>query len=320
MDNCTEIKLKYKINANSLSKYNIIGFPNLKNTCYLNAVLQIIKRIFLKIKIKYGLNSTFQIFEKLFTSKNQIDVKNKLKSLYKELKYLFDEYEEGYDVSATYITLINYLFPSEQETSINNCNSMTIDNKSLNKLNELFIQENIQNCIFNGSVINVFKCEVCGKSLIVKEIFSTINLSKINEKNKIQDLIDNYFKQEKIDNFFCEVCNTDKEIINYKIINLYPKILAISLSPNNYIINEKENNDSVQISQEILLNGSYFYYLLGHINYYNNKEHVTTILYYKNCSIAFEIDDKKVYQIGNRNHNNDRKDNNCIMLFYIKKD
>ncbi|XP_075157931.1 uncharacterized protein LOC142231197 [Haematobia irritans] len=83
--------------------------------------------------------------------------------------------------------------------------------------------------LFLGHIVNKIKCISCGKECRETQPFMDISLS-ITDCSNLQDALDNYFKAEKLSDYSCSHCGSQKEIIKQSDLEKLPNIICLHLN------------------------------------------------------------------------------------------
>ena len=87
--------------------------------------------------------------------------------------------------------------------------------------------------LFSGLKVVSLICSKCKSGKYYIEKFSELFLHLNNNKNFnqcIKELIKNHFKEEVIEEFYCEKCKKKQSILKWQSILNFPKILMIVVS------------------------------------------------------------------------------------------
>ena len=253
-----------KINFETKQDFPIVGLKNLGNSCYLNAVLQILFSID-EIKNFFSTEITEDIINQnkskdkekiLFLSfkniiLNILTIKNY--SLFKPgiFKYLLDSNfaeDKQQDASEFFLYLINNLHDflnvnkNEDKDKNNelfeiNCNNVADEewNLFLNKNKSIIVD------LFYGQMASFVKCPNCNNETYNYLVFNTIEIP-INDKKEnstlnIKSCLDEYFKNESLDKnnlYDCEKCKKKVNSIKKLTITKIPEILILILKKYTY--------------------------------------------------------------------------------------
>ena len=207
------------------SEINYVGLKNLSSICYMNSVLQqffmipFFRNAILSLNIPENLseekedndNLLFQLIRMFYylnySQKNEYNPKN--------FVYSFKDYDGNPTQINIQMDAQEFLarFIEKIEDSIKNTN-----------------QKYLFNNIFGGSTLQQVKCTNpdCGN---ISERRDNIHFLSLDIKNakSVKECLDNFIKEEKIEDYHCEKC--DKKITNIKkvLINNIPNILIIHL-------------------------------------------------------------------------------------------
>ena len=189
------------------------------------------------------------------------------------------------------------------------------------KIEKSFISKN-----FEGTFLSKIKCLNCQKKILFFEKFGDFSLNffkkifhnkNFSENNffSIEELITNFFKNEKIKDFFCKNCGKKNEIEKTQKIIKYPKILIILIKRFQYFPNPKKISKKINFEKKLNLKNFYFnfkneknkkgkkiflkekekgiYNLNGIINHFGNLNfgHYKSICKIKNFNTWIEFND-----------------------------
>lgn len=175
--------------------------------------------------------------------------------------------------------------------------------------------------IFFGQFINTSICKTCQNEHISFEPYNNLQLG-IENSETLLNCLDNYFKEETIDDYFCDNCNSKQQCIkDHKIIST-PEYLIIQLK--RFVYDERRGNfnklfDNIHFPNFLDLN-SYskyehsdnFYKLVNIVNHSGNSNGGHYYSYSKFNDTWFDINDEFICEINE----NKIFTKNCYMLVY----
>ncbi len=350
----------------------IYGISKYNNTtgviCYMNSIMAILQQT--PIFADYILTAQFK--DKLMNShNNNLSLSDSILFQFYNLlniSHTYDNYNINPDTFRTTITKKNSMWGQNQHqdsqefltfllNSIedelaekimfvpgriidinNNQNEINLINLMANNCWQNYLKNefSIIKNLFGGMSHVAITCSYCGNKSHNFDFFQVLQLSIPNNANNIYDCLDEFIKEEKIDEhnmIKCNLCGRfNKSTKQTKLCKL-PKILIIQLKRfrvNNYgIINQKINN---MIEYPINLNLNKYsnnnsnnnnnYNLFAVNNHYNigpfnsiNFGHYTSHVINRFDNKWYKFDDsKKLIEINN---NDEIINKNAYMLFYI---
>jgi ubiquitin carboxyl-terminal hydrolase 8 len=192
--------------------------------------------------------------------------------------------------------------------------------------------------LFGGMTHVVITCDNCGNKSHNFDFFQTLQLSIPNNVNNIYDCLDEFIKEEKMDDdnmIKCDFCGCRNKSTKQTTLWKLPKILIIQFKRfrvNNYgIINQKITNNidypihnfniSKYIDKDINNDSTYDLYAinnhhsLGHFNSINFGHYTSTVINRFDSKWYIFDDSKKLIEITDED---DLLSKNAYMLFYIK--
>ena len=219
-----ESKIEYAPKRESISTAGFVGLRNLSSLCYMNSVIQqffmmpLFKNAILSLPIDPSL-------------KEEDDNDNLMFQLEKMFYYLKNSQKEHYNPKSFVFSFKDY---EGNPTNINiQCDAQEFLSRLIEKIDE-GLKNNFEKylCynIFGGTTLQQVKCTnpECGNISERKENINYLSLDIKNCKD-IQECLDKFIADEKIEDYHCEKC--DKKTTNIKnvLIDKVPNILIIHL-------------------------------------------------------------------------------------------
>jgi len=296
--------------------YEIIGLPNIGNTCYINSVTQCL----LHLSSFKSFIQTYEL-EKLFdTSKYNQYISN----LSKILPSHFEIYQQN-DVHEFYTYLIDFIYELQkvQHTikkpeSINTPYSK-MEFKCRTKWFESYSP--IMDVLYT-QLVRQIQCVYCNHFTINIENVSSIdiNLSSSN----LDECVNTYFNNVNVENWKCDLCQkvNKKPLVLQKCWHL-PNTLVLCIKRFKFIKNKPMKiNTHIDVpytidleSHSLKIYSDYRYRLSGIVNHSGTSYygHYTCDLI-KSQNLLIHIDDDDVKGITNKSIQN----KNCYILFFTK--
>lgn len=271
------------------------GIYNVGNTCYLNCALQVLfftpqlTNIILFFKDNFvddtdnNVASSFiEIIHNLYKCKRP-KVNSLMEHFLIEFKY-FQNMKKQHDSHETIMCILDSI-----------SDSMKKENK--------FIED-----IFDTVVVNRIQCKGCDHEVVNDETIRNLCISSTCES--VQDGISNFFKEEKMDDYKCDVC---KETCCYQQ-RTHKKHGYISMININMYDNYGEKVKCIMsIDQEIFISGKRYdlYACVCHHGSANNGHYTASV---KSDNEWYIIDDESVHKVEANKKNLCLK--NAYTLFY----
>lgn len=217
---------------------SLFGLRNVENNCYVNSIIQLFMN-----------NDVF--------IRSLEDITPDVPSM---LYYLRNLYHLKNLREKTFLELINYI----QRTTGFSMREQNDAHEFLIKILDVIEKENkdIYN-LFIGQKVSVLKCEKCNYKNEVNEDFNCLNFY-LNRHDKFKNLLNSEFETSKIDGCSCEKCG-NTNLINYRYINRFPKILIVLNSNMSYILSFVENLTIVDYHGETIN-----FKFTGSVNHYGS--------------------------------------------------
>lgn len=215
---------------------NLIGLPNIGNTCYINCVLQ------------FFLNSDLFI-------KHLNDTHVNPDTFLSYLKHL----KEGTSVNYYLSKILNFLDKST-ELYINQPNDA---HEILVVILDIIEKENIDiYSLFKGVKITKIKCDNCNYKNILHECFNHLPFY-LTKHSTLIELLKSEFDVEKLD-YSCELCNKTT-LVKYNSICKFPNIFIL-MNSNKTFVMDFPTKIKVKEDERSLIN----YQLSGCVNHYGS--------------------------------------------------
>lgn len=295
---------------------NIVGIPNLRNSCFFNASLQTLiynENLFETLhdhKNKNDLIKYFHLLQRICIQCEKVD-KNTYVTLIRKLYQAFIEkspFKAGQqeDASDAIGFMIDYFHESiKQEVTmrLKNINASEIEKKSFESWNKFYkdcYSPMIKN--FYGQFGSVLKCSNCEKSLNSFEPFSVLTLPVNDEDKTVSDSLNNFCDVETLEDYKCDFCKEVHEY--YKLTNFFilPNYLFIRLknvNPRNSRKQQIELDSEIDLTEHVYNNNDIKYKLYAVVYHIGsiNSGHYFTCRIFKDKMFLF--DDTNVRPIEN---------------------
>lgn len=317
-----------------------IGFKNIGNSCYMNAALNVLIRQpfpdFNSILIQLTReNSSANQTNILFTysellkntyCNNETEyntcqllklLKNQLATELGKLDNNQQEDSMGFyrDLVCTLLEKYKVYINIEINEKIPSC---TIKEKHLkhflkNYYQRCYKNEDIFSLFFCGTFAYIMPCSICYYLNLSFEEFLDFSLSTFDnranhiKKIKIDELIDNDFKNQILDNpMMCKSCLNFSLYFRVKYLLVAPKILPITLDPINLTTNKKDLRiidkiDKICLNDYSIEKVSIIYYLYATINHLGDA-HGGHYIRYNLINISSHIKDSEGWFEYNDKH------------------
>ena len=226
----------------------VSGIVNIKGSCYINTVLQLL------------FNDTH--FVKLLESRSRCTLLNKLRLLYHDrsienTKKFIDEcctqlgeymdFRMQNDIHEFMILLLDHM--NKELGPVFECVKTT--RSFMEYLQNEWVKHHPDGLsqiadIFHGQTITQIKCPTCQEIYHNAEVFTTLALDI--DGNVIIDLIQNYLKGDKIEDWKCDKCKTCHGIVS--------RTIALTRTPDTLIITLKrfKSNKNIVFDNNLTLN------------------------------------------------------------------
>ena len=219
-------------------------------------------------------------------------------------------YNEQNDANEFIILFLNHLLKELYEIGKYEPGKIPINEielEAFNKLEKKFFLKN--KCfllnLFYGRIKKEFYCENGHLCLIKFNNFSTITLPQPKESNTIEDLLNLYQKDKKIeeDTIMCNTCQKEcKYLIRSKIYNI-PNYFILSLENENSYYSPDIIYRNILETKNFMEGTNKKYYLTSLVSYYGNKKaghYIAKVLqdnkwYHINDSYYWAIDTSEIY-------------------------
>ena len=228
---------------NHLMEYNsgnfqLIGFKNLGNTCFINSVLQCflhctpLKNYFIINEHKHlNNNNNNKNFCFLCEFSKLIDLTKNTKEKYispvkmiNNMKLIFPDFNKGKQEDAHELLL--FLLSYFEQSCIKFGISLLT-----NYYNNIVLENNLISKIFSGKIISKVQCGRCKTFSNTSDTFLNISLSILNSFSLIES-IEHYCQNEKLigeNQYFCDKCKIKCDSKRQIIFSHLPKILIFHL-------------------------------------------------------------------------------------------
>ena len=267
----------------------IFGFKNnkLSNNCFMNSSLQNLFHCNHFLKLMRSINDKKLEGKKLANEIKRLikqidDGKNNLES--KKIKEILGEtiekyrYDEQNDANEFIIIFLNQLLKELYEIGKYDPGKIPIDKMELdafNKLEKKFFLKN--KCfllnLFYGRLKKEYFCENGHLCLVKFNNFSSITLPLSKQSNTIEELLNLYQKDKKIeDTILCNKCQKGcKYSIKTKIYNI-PNYFIISLENENHYYSPEIKYSKLLETKDFMDGANKKYYLTSLVSYSGNKK------------------------------------------------
>ena len=311
------VQSKYYKNKEKIK--GIYGFKNnrLSNNCFMNSSLQNL------FHCKHFLQCMKSINKNLEGKKLANEIKILIKQIdnglddleSKKIKDILGEtiekyrYNEQNDANEFIILFLNQLLKElygigKYEPGKIPINEMELE--AFNKLEKKFFLKN--KCfllnLFYGRLKKEYYCENGHLCLIKFNNFSSITLPQPKEFNTIEELLNLYQKDKKLeDTIMCNTCQKEcKYLIKSKIYNI-PNYFILSLENENSYNSQDISYRNILETKDFMDGINKKYYLTSLVSYYGNKKaghYIAKVLYnnkwyHINDSYYWEIDTSEIY-------------------------
>lgn len=236
---------------------NIIGIPNIRNTCFLNASLQtlIYNEKLYKILLeamaenkKNDLITYFTIMQRICIEAKNINmetymilIKKLYENLIKNSHFEFGEQEDASDCIGFFIDFFHESIKQEVVMTLKNTNCSVFEKESFDSWVK-FYKKSYSPIIkyFYGQFGSILTCSNCHKTLNNFEPFNILSLPVNEEHNNVIDCLNTFCNSEKIDDYKCESCKEKCEFSKQISFFILPYFLNISLKNINYQNSKKQ--------------------------------------------------------------------------------
>jgi ubiquitin C-terminal hydrolase len=293
------------------------GIKNIGNTCYVNCVLQILSYNFnfvdyLNKNITFILNkinnNETSLFIELYKIIKELNTKNDITSIIPKsfLQHLEKIWNTPIFIQQDSSDLLQLLIDNcitffNTNLTYNKVDDDCFDNRAYNKSNENKLntfknQYSEFNKVFYGQKMYLITCIECNHIEYLFEVFNILNIP-INDSKTLEECLDKYFNNFKVDDYVCEKCKCSDVVHKYYIWEL-PEILTISFK--RFDNNLNKINTLIQLDNNITLKKYMFehrriiskdynlYSIINHLGNYNGGHYISLI---KNNKKWFAIDD-----------------------------
>ena len=305
--NKEKIKGIYGFKNNKLS-YNCFMNSSLQNLFHCNHFITLMRSINKKLEGKKLANEIKSLIKQIDNGIDDLESK-KIKEILGESieKY---RYNEQNDANEFIILFLNQLLKELYEIGKYQPGKIPINEielEAFNKLEKKFFLKN--KCfllnLFYGRIKKEFYCENGHLCLIKFNNFSTITLPQPKESNTIEDLLNLYQKDKKIeeDTIMCNTCQKEcKYLIKSKIYNI-PNYFILSLENENSYYSPDIIYRNILETKNFMEGTNKKYYLTSLVSYYGNKKaghYIAKVLqdnkwYHINDSYYWAIDTSEIY-------------------------
>lgn len=274
------------------------GIDNVGNTCYLNSAIQVLffspqltnilkffKDSFLEENKDGVTKSYISIVDELYAGKRpMVQIGNLMKAFMEEYKY-FGNMRKQHDSHETAMCILDSLSESEK------------NNKN-----------NFISTIFDTVFENTVYCKNCNHKVVKKEPSRNICINSNSEC--VQEGIDLTFKDEKMDDYKCDLC-AEKDCFRRRTHHTHSYIIMISI--NMYDNYGRKVKSAMNIDKEIVINDKKYclYACLCHHGSSDNGHYTSSV---KSEDTWYVIDDETVHVVADESKRLHMR--NAYVLFY----
>jgi len=238
---------------------NIVGIPNLRNSCFFNASLQSLiyneklYEILHDNKDKNDFINYFNLLQKICIQCEKMEksdyinlIKNLYQSMIKSLKFIPGRQEDASECIEYMIDFFHESIKQEVEMKLKNQNYEPIEKESFNSWNKYY-----KDCYspiikyFYGQFGSTLLCSQCKKGLNKFDPFNVLSLSVDEKNHDVSDCLKNFCEMEELHDYKCDFCKEKHTYYKKTTFFILPYFLFIRLKNEN-------TNDSKK--QQILIN------------------------------------------------------------------